>query len=79
MQEGGHVAEQKDYSTRSEDEVKDVMRTIIRTSDSEDDIRRRIVEELTYPHSPDSIRIHFHQPAMALVMLYGPNGQVLTV
>jgi hypothetical protein len=73
------MAEEKDYSTRSEGEVRDVVRTVINTSDSEDDIRRRIVEELAYPHNPDSIRIHFHQRAMAMVMLYGPDSKVLTI
>jgi hypothetical protein len=67
------MAAVKDYSTRSEDEV----RNAVSTAESESEIRRRIVEELAYPH--DKIEVQFRQRGMTIVLLRAPNGQLILI
>ncbi len=68
-----------DYREMNLEDVESMVRTIVHTSDSEDEVRRRIGEELGYPHSLDSITVDFMRRGMARVMMWGPNCEVLNL
>lgn len=72
----------KSYKEMTDDEVKEGVRTIFRTSKSEGEVKRRIKEELGYPYDEGGIALTSTSSGsmiMFMAMVYGPTGNVLSI
>ena len=68
-----------DYRDMDIDDIESMVRTIVHPSDSEAEVRRRIRQKPSYPHSVDAIVVNFLHRGMARVMMWGPNCEVLNI
>lgn len=69
----------KTFSELTTDEAKDVARQIVRSSNSEDEIKRRLTEA---GFNGDAAAICSHRYGrmfQAMVMVWGPRGEVIRV
>jgi hypothetical protein len=74
--------EKKIWREMNDAELKIAVRTIINSSNSDEEIRKRIVDELKYEYSPDGICIAStggKRMYMAMVMLWSKNGNSISV
>ena len=75
-------AKKKAWEELTDDEVKDLVRRIIQTAKSDDEIRRRVEDELGCPAyiagsmAINAMRLPPFSP-MVSVMFYGPRGNTL--
>lgn len=70
----------KTYRDMSDEEIEKVVRGIIRTSKTDEQIRTRIGEELGYPN-PAGIAITSYrsdQGSMTSLTMYGPRGNMIS-
>ncbi len=70
------------YYDRTTEEVKAIVKQIIRDAKSDDEIRQQIDEQLDYPYDLANIAIHSiangpHR--MSMLMMWGPDFHVLGV
>ena len=73
-----------EYSEKTNDAVKTELKEICRTSQSEDEVKRRIKDELGYPY--DSIAVTSTSTSsgpmtmiMFMVMIIGPDGNTISI
>lgn len=69
----------KEYEELSDEEIKYIVKQITRSSNSEDDVRQKIMDELDYPFSKKGIAIHRLSRIMCSVMLWSPRGKGLMI
>ncbi|MCK5641741.1 MAG: hypothetical protein KAJ19_13145 [Gammaproteobacteria bacterium] len=70
------------YNDMTDEQAKKAAHRILNQSRSDDEARKRIGDELGYP-DPAGIAIHSisdgHGHRMAMGMMYGPSGAVLSI
>ena len=71
----------KPYDDRTDAEVREGLRRICRTSRSDDEVRRRIREELGYPYAdpPISSVSDSGRYVCVDVTIHGPSGDTISV
>ncbi len=69
----------KGYEELSDEEIKYIVKQITRSSNSEDEVRQKIMDELDYPFSKEGIAVHRLSRAMCSVMLWSSKGEGLMV
>ncbi len=69
----------KEYQELSDEEIKYIVKQITRSSNSEDEVRQKIIDELEYPFSKEGINVHRLSKTMCSVMLWSSKGEGLMV
>lgn len=68
----------EDYRSLSDEEVKAELRRLKNSSRSDDELRRRIGEELGCPYGAAVTSCSHGSSIMFMVMIHGPRGNTLT-
>lgn len=68
----------KEYRDMSDNEIKRALRRISRPSQSEDEMRQRIIDELGYPYSKEGIRILKQSNIDCTISVCSPRGKEIT-
>lgn len=76
---GGKMPKKTDYKKMSPLDIKKAVRKIAETSNSPDEIRKRMVEELGYPYSPENIAVDLKPKIGCAVQFRGPSGEALSI
>ena len=68
----------KNYRDMTDDEIKQGLRKICASSGSDDEVKRRIKEELGCPYGAAVASTSCGPMTMFMVMVYGPCGNTVT-
>ncbi len=68
----------EDYRKLTDDQVKAELRRIEHSSNSEDEFKRRVREELGCPYEPAVTSHSYGRSIMFMYMVHGPRGNTLT-
>ncbi len=69
----------KNYANMTNPEIKVAARAIVRTCRSDDDLRRRLKDELGYPYVLAVTSTRCGQMIMFMVMMWGHNHTVISL